>query len=495
VAAAVILSTVASAHMLVHPHREAPLDLPPVRWSHRAKPGSNIPEHLLGEVASATIMLHESLFSKITNAVLPAIIAEARLISIPGKKEKHFSYGDVTLKEFNIGGVTISFEAPNVVVVKLTDLSLATPSTDFDLFAKVLFVHVSCRGTFDVALSKTDVRIKFAFDDNNGVLGITNIDAEVDFGNLDIHHAFHDLLCKIGQDIVQLFVGNIDNVIRNAVAKDISPIMTKVLTKAFTSLAARMRLPIVSAPVATSDSISFDVDLMHRTPPHASRRRAHRRSPPRATLLRNSTFPARDIEVLVPQTSVNVILASVHIDRVIRLNDTTDKLKHFLPAAYAACPNCPLEIEVNLQNAPTAQLSGGAALSVSNALIGVNAINGSQTVDLLDLLLNATALATNFSVSGDIDNDVKFAIAVPTFAVGLQSSGVGPIDTSLLTWLGNLVIQDFIVPDFNRNFHGIPIGPIANVTVSQIEIAFPNAADVGLDITIPPLAQLLQYQA
>lgn len=477
----------------------SPPDLPPIRWTHGTKPQSNIPADMLGDVASATIELHESLFRKIANAVLPAIIADAKRLQIPGKSAKHFRYSTIVLSEFGIDSVSIDFAAPSYVVVHLTGLSLQVPQTDFSVFTKILFIHLSCSGTFKVSVSNTDVTVTLALVDNAGVLGIQDISADVAFGSLNIDHDFPNFFCKVGQDIIQLFIGSIDNIIRNTVEKDISPIMTKALTAAFQAVADKMKLPLVSAPVATANSISFDVDLLHRVPPqHGARatRQMARRAQlfaqhTRRRLLRNSTFPSRDIEVFVPQSSANVILADVQesgaLSRVVTLNDTTAMLRQLIPAAYNACPDCPLQIEVNVQSAPTAQFMGSAGLSVTNTIVGINAVNGSQTVDLVDLLVNASVLATNFSASGALDNVVKFAIAVPTFGMSLYRSAIGPIDTSLLQWLANTVIQDILVPDFNKKFNGLPIAPIANVTVSEIEVAFPGAADVGLDITLPPL--------
>jgi hypothetical protein len=71
--------------------------------------------------------------------------------------------------------------------------------------------------------------------------------------------------------------------------------------------------------------------------------------------------------------------------------------------------------------------------------------------------------------------------------MSLYRSSIGPVDVAVLSPLVQFLLQDVVVPDFNRKFHGIPIKPIANVTVTDIELSFNGAADAGLDIIVPTL--------
>jgi hypothetical protein len=279
------------------------------------------------------------------------------------------------------------------------------------------------------------------------------------------------------------------------VEKDIGPIASKAINQALSIMAQKIKIPLTAQPIATTDSIQLSLNLL---PPTTSRLRRMMRlgsrrnvhgavSPVKVT----SVFPARDIEVFVTRETVDTLLAVIHRrgdlnhHDVLRVN--TSIFQSIIPAAYAACPDCPLEITTSFLQAPTARFASDASLAFIGLIAGLGAKNGTTTVPLLDLNLNGTFTLLNFTVSGDLDNTIKFKLAIPDFAMSLYRSSIGPVDVAVLSPLVQFLLQDVVVPDFNRKFHGIPIKPIANVTVTDIEVSFNGAADAGLDIIVPTL--------
>jgi hypothetical protein len=427
--------------------------------------------------APATVLLHESVFQKIVAEALPVIIDAARKMTIPGQSSEHFDFSTIKLSSFNIASFSIDFGAPNKVNIRLAGLELAVPDTDFDIKDKILFVHLGCKGHFSVSLSKTNIDVSFPLErDSQGNMAFGAGSAAVSFGDLNVNHQFDDFLCKIGQDIVQLFVGNINDLIKNLVEKDISPMATKAINDLFQKLSTSMHFPVLADPSATSDSISVTVNLLDLPKSQP----ALEASRPLA-----SKFPDRDVEVFITQDSFNVVFEQFGQDGRIDVVDaishkyTTDVFKLVLPAAYSVCPNCSLVFSLHFPAAPVVSFNNNCHLDFINAVANIQALNsttkeGNVYTDLFRLSLNGTFAADNVTILGRDANVVDFKISILALYMALIDSHVGDVPVAAVSDIVNLILQDVVVAEFNAKFPGIPVGPIGPIGIEDVEISFDN---------------------
>ena len=446
---------------------------------------------------TATILIHETFFHKLTESLLPVINTAARNLVIPGQTEKHFSFADIKLSEFDLGNLTITFASPNKIMLGLRGLSLQVPQTHFDVYTRIIF-KISCGGYFDVSLSGTNIDIEVDVNEQNGRLQIVAVTPTVTFGSLNVYHRFHSGLCRVGQDIIQLLLGNIDNLIRKLVEKDIAPLLGKAVEGALTKMAAKLPVDLAQPPAASPAGLEIVLDLLKPSavPPAAV---AFRRRPvPLAALLSATatalrlpapltTVPNRDIEIWTSQASVNGLLAhaeaagTLDINKVLPPSVNTTLLRSILPLAYAACPGCPLEIEIDFQTAPAVAFQGNVSITVQQAIFGVNAQAPNRTVvPLLDLLLNLTAGVGNWRIGGNESNTIHFDLSVQTFTLGLYRSNVGNVDVALISGIVGFLLKNVLVPDFNAHFPGITIpgGAVRDIAVNTTG----GQAGFGLDV-------------
>ena len=443
--------------------------------------------------ADVQLELHEAFFRKLTSTLLPVIIETVRKLVIPGESQKHFRFWDVHISEFNIESFAISFAAPDEVRVSLTGLSLQIPSTEFEVMDKILFVKLTCHGHFSAEMSGTNAVLSFPLKRGaDGHFAIGQVSSQVTFGSLAIHEKMDHWLCRIGQDIIQIFIGSITDLIKKLIEKDapakIGELVQKVLDKALTKL----NVNLVSNPVATANSISVTIDLL---PASSQGARASLAIQPAAPRRRSSSaFPARDIEVFTGQNALNNILEyereKGHLSYTKTLKGVnTSVFKTLIPAAYAACPDCPLGITVFFPAAaPTTTVNADTiGLDVLDAVLGLLAVpNATTQLPLLELYLNATGAATNVSVrASGVTESLYFNLALDTFSLSLRRSDIGPFDPSIIGDIIAFILKDVVVPDFNKHFAGVPIPSFGLFNVTALEVALNNGkVDVGLDIDL-----------
>jgi hypothetical protein len=314
-----------------------------------------------------------------------------------------------------------------------------------------------------------------------------------------VYHHFHSAVCRVGQDVIQLFLGNIDKLIRDLVEKEATPIATKAINAIFQKMAAKIHIPLASQPVATSSSIELSFSLL---PPAQQQQqqqlrlpvgRRHRRAPSAKALSAVvSDFPSRDVEVFVTQETVNSLFAHFQAIGHLNIHDVlpinTSIFEKLVPKAFDACPNCPIQITTDFRLAPWAVFNGYATLGFRELVAGISGVQPNGTaIPLIDVSLNGTLETRNWNISGADENTIRFTIEIPVFTMTLWKSNIGPVDVALIQDLMDFVLKDVVVPDFNKKFKGIAIPPIANVTVEDLEVNFNRSADFGLDIIVPKL--------
>jgi len=332
-----------------------------------------------------------------------------------------------------------------------------------------------------------------------------------------------NLLCKVGQSVIQLVIGNIDKLItktiKESVPAAVGPIIQQLLNKQFT----KFPIDIVSQPTITSAGIDITAALL--TYPKAA---AYLQNEVGAPLVATAAPPSnlfrvakpakgslmqmlsmKDDTPMLPPTTValgdsnrdiNLIVSELNVNKALQIYSIEDKLglhtiakstttsvfKDLIPAAFARCPNCNLAFDCTTPEFPPTvnfKQSGNITVTGRNLHVDISAMNGTQKVSLFGLYLNGTIQVINVHSTGTSDSTLMFNLGVPIFEMKLRTSPSGPIPLipavdSLLRGL----IKNVVVPAFNALFPGLAFPPalIQNVLaqVSQDQV------NVGLNIVL-----------
>ena len=467
--------------------------------------------------ANASVSLRASIFQKIFTDLIPWIESEALSIDVPGQSAKHYSFDSFKISSFSIGSATIAFQAPNILKVGMNDISASVPHTHFSVFKKIFDEEmkakgevgpdfkISCSGDFWASISGTSVDFSLALaTDANGKLTVTSVTPNINFGNVDINHDLHSFLCKVGQDIIQLFLGNINNIIKNTAEQEIPKVMTSLIKSLVDKELPKLPLTFVSQPTVVEDTVAISLQLIAPSgdfdaPMHVAS------SPlplsPGFGMLHTMPFTDRDVAGSISDVSFNDIVALLAQDNKFDWNYTfpasesnTSILKPYIPAAYNMCPDCPFKVNYHvLPSSPPFGVfqDGTIEFSFTDVSLGVNARDTNGTVlPLFDLSMNLTFSLTNFSIANhNVTSNIKFLIGIETFGIGLERSFVGPFDIASLSASIESFLQFVVVPLFNAEFKGVPLTFMKNgfgLDQWLIEVKG-NSIVLGANIVVPPL--------
>jgi hypothetical protein len=421
----------------------------------------------LGLDADVTAQIGESLFQKICNLAVPEIVEIGRSITIPGMKFKNFDFNSFKLSEFNIDDIAIGFAAPNQLKVSLTGLSLAVPSTHFDVWTWVIF-KISCGGSFTVSLTSTSMEVTLGMTNVNGKLQFASDgEAQFQWGNIHVGVDFPNFFCKVGQDIIQLFIGSISNLVKAVLEKDLPPKVGPMLATSLTNAFAKIPLTVVGPPALTSSYIQLTVDLI----PSSGSVLLHHRARVRRI---GAALPSRDIDVEIPAVALDNLMLWVQEGGKLNFNKSfpqfnTTLIESLFPAVYHACPGCPFNIGITALEAPTVAFADQSLVMTVNRLatdLSVQFPNGTE-MPFVWLHLNMTVAVDGLMLINNTQV-VTFTLSSMSVTVSVQNSAVGPIDPSVLDGLIKLLINSFLIPDFNKNFKGIALPPGLQQNVLQV---------------------------
>ena len=526
---ALVVTMVAAPVVSAMPHDQAHSSAAASQLLKKAKEVATLHLGAYGEeiVAEATAHLGSTLFNKIGAVVDQAVNTYGKSAVIPGGSSKHFSYDAITFSTFDIGAIDFTFAAPNKVTFDIQNLNIVIPDTGFEVFDKILFIKVHCRGKFSAKVEGTSIKVTLTLDQLNEKLHVSAASADVNFGVLTISHRMDHFLCRVANSIIQLLIGNINDLItkfiREKLPADIGPIVQQLLDKEF----GKIPLTLWTAPVVNSAGIDIGAVLL-KYPTSAAARPVPERAVAASRFLRSSK-PAKgsllqmlslqDKTPLLPISSsavigdstdrdVNLIVTAPNVNKALDIYNKEGKLglnvlakqntsvfKTLLPDAYQRCPNCRLYFQVSMpQSSPTVNLrqNGNITVAGDKIHIAVKAINSndptdppapSTQVDLFTLEINGTIEVINIRPTGTYDCTLLFEVGVPVFTLWVDTSSVGPMPlVPDLSALLRFLIQDVVVPDFNKQFKGLvfPFALIRNVLaqVSQDQV------NVGLNLVL-----------
>ena len=433
--------------------------------------------------ANATARVESELFTKVNDAVVPLLNSLALTQVVPGEKFKHFSYQDLYLSSFNLGGATMSPVAPNKIVMNVVNLSLAVPQTGFGLFLG----PAKCTGHFWMSMTDATLSITVDLSTNpEGHLSFNFVSAKSTYGSLNVKHDLNGVVCSIGQDILQLFLGNIDKRIKELIMNKLPNMMGPKLASATTTELSEIPLKFIGQPVVSSSAIVATVDLL---------------SAPMMMSMFNATAPAttgaaaiaaagaREINLAVPTSSLNMVLSAMTKagklgSSIVVPGSSTAVFKNDLPKAYAACPDCEIKLVFTYRQAPTVSTgSDTVKLSTDDLLVEVRGGSSSTSVELFVLSASGALSVTKLGVTGTDGTSLYFNLAIDKLQLSAYQSNSGTISNAVLSSIQQLV-EDKLVPSFNRQFSGYQMPSKVNngfVSVQQGSVGF------GFDVVIPSI--------
>lgn len=500
-----------------------------------------------------------ALFDILSKTLIPDIVAFAlnnltipgNTITVPGFASAHLEYSAFKLSEFGILDVVFTNSAPNNLDMTVIDLSLTVPKVPFTLYDKLPIIgNVGCDGQFWANTTGANSQISLPFIKNDtagGILDIGNISKySISAGNLVVDHSVSGLLCQIGQDIIELFIKNLNQDIENVVKQMIGPLLAGTAKTLFQGIFAKIPLKLASSPYVdvsiNAMTLPFDVlgflqfveeegkkkkNFHHQQSSFSSqkRRRVLGRKENHQIASSSSSFqpPNVDISIDIPQNTFNDILTFLTAKGNLTFtalrpskNLTTAFLRPYIPIAFSLCPNC--ELEIDIVNSISGNCGGNVSCAAPTIVMSNNTSSSSSGAEI-DFFLHGTALrisaVTNdnktmelFSLAFDGQgglNDITFTIEnliieqlpiiefklanLQNVTCQVKTSNVGPLqDTGAIAWLVQDLFNSLLIPlldEFLTFKIPLPtkIGDSIYLTSPVFEVNKGNLA-IGFDITI-----------
>ena len=446
--------------------------------------------------APANLLLDETLFNKLTAAVIPVINKMAADITIPSVGSKHFDIDSFKIQNFNLGPITFTFTSPSKVTVTLSEISFSIPSVGFKLKDKILFAHIHCKGH---AHASVNIAASFSFDltDTNGKIALNGgTSVKINYKTLNVGYKMDHTLCKIVSKLINFVLGGISDKIKHAIEKNLGPAIQKSLTGALAQAFARLPVSVTGSPKVSGGVLSVPINLAAFLHQQQQQQLA---LPPALSSSRQQQDPllgdlTRDLAVELPASSANVLSEAVFAMGKLRFNHTerhvnTSILHPVIPAAYNICPNCPINIGVDARTVPrVAFTANNFSLTVANLSFDFKAFNQStgQMIPLFTVSTNVGFSVGQFSITTTPNAQVvKFALGVQDINLVVTSSSVGKItDVATVNFIINLV-KNTVVPTFNQAFPGIPVPTSGGFSLNDIFIQIGSGSfQAGFNVKI-----------
>lgn len=440
------------------------------------------------------LRLRQSFMQNLATYLLPDIVKAVGKVTIPGINSTHFTLSPIKLQDFDIQSLDVTL--PNGrVEIAINGLSLTLPKTTFNIRDKVLGLNISCNGYFYGSATGTNASITtgLSLNTTSEKLEFTNVSSAAAFGSLDVNFQFTTFMCEVGENIIELFIGSINEVIKNAIEQKLPSLLSSVIETKGNAILQKIPFSMASPPVISKNYISLTAMLLPIAPPVMLTEPedvfgANRR----ISGVRNTSVPDRDIEVFIPAATLDdmlILLTGLGIfNKNVTLPWNTSLIRTFLPPAYAMCPACPLNVDLALQTPPKIEFGGdNMTLLLDNVDVGLNVINKTHGVmSLLQLSINVTLEIFNWTTHGVNGSTIKFDIGFPEPGdIAVISSSIGPIDLTLIKLLINIALH-VAVPGFNADFKGITlpsfhgfyfkdviIRPTSGLLTAELNMQFP----------------------
>jgi len=424
----------------------------------------------------------EKALQKAINYFLPQLVAAAKTVVIPGESTKHYSYDDIHISSFSIASAVAS-TPNNTLILRLNKISVSVPSTTFHVYDKILGIKISCHGELTASITNTNMSFSLKILDKNGKADIQAVVTSVQFGSVHVSHKFHSV-CKIVDDIVEIFIGDVNKKLEEAIKKDVPDAIQKELNKVAVEIMAEfttiikidkyseLDYSLVTNMITPKNVLTFNVkgEFKSVVTPKESSLVASAMPPP---VVKSDVCVQINQYVLNTATEVytnaGVFAGSENYSTTAKLNTSIPLIG---PAMYKLCPNCNVVARWGILGKaqggiiPVFNIKNGSIyLTLVASLLDIDLVNATyKKNNVLDTMVNITASA---SVSVNVSNPAIFLkIALEHFEFEVKSSLLPgpPIDLKHISVLIQSLLQVFVVPLINSKLPVIPIPRIKEIS-------------------------------
>lgn len=435
------------------------------------------------------IGVSQKLLQKAINHYLPQLVASAKKVVIHVPSDKHYSCDDIHISSFNIASAVASF-TNNTVFLKLDKISVAIPSTTFHVFDKILGVKISCHGELTASIINTNMSFSVKILNQGGKAIVQAKVQYVHFGSVKVSHKFHSV-CKIVDDIVEVFIGNVNKKLEDAIKKDVPDAIQKELNTLAEEIMAEFT-GIVKVDKYSELDYSLVTNML--TPAHVLtfNVKAEFKSvvdPKESALVASVMAPSAvksDAVVQINQYVLNTA-AEVYTNAGAfvgtEIYSTTAKLNTSLPIIgpllFKLCPVCNVTVNWGILTKahggiiPVFTIKNGSIyLNVVASALDINLINSTHKLpNVINALVNITG-----SVSISIDTsqtDIILKVGLSHFEFEIKSSLLPgpPIDPKKFNGLIQSLLKTFVIPLINSRLHPIPLPSIKEIALVNPMIA------------------------
>jgi len=334
---------------------------------------------------------------------------------------------------------------------------------------------------------------------NSGAIKAT-VDSDVAWGTLSVDHELTSSVCSFIEDIVELFIGDINKKIEEAVEEEIPSVLDQVfqqlLDDALATFGTQVELPddvlfdyTAMNLLTTTDSAKFEVLGQFKDKNNPD-------NPTNFTpVAMSGGFPVHEANVQISEFPLNTA-SEIYTSKGLLAYDTEVPHSIFDPdviPGIACGSDCYAFANFWVTSPPNATFNGAPDyrdyVEVNAAYVNLSyaSNNGSGPICLVEV--NAVLTAT-FNVSSKDGKDVvTVTMEKSKIDYSIVQSYVGIIDTLLIKAAITFAVDEFCLL-FNTLFPGIPL-PIElgkGIVVSTID-TYQNlhTVDVGADVLFPSL--------
>lgn len=453
---------------------------------------------VLANFGGLIVSVQESLLEETLQFYVPEIKQAFSSFTVPGGSSNGVSYGDITLDNGDFSSVHISLLDGAGAKLDITSLSFKMEHTSFS----VKKYGITCKGSIWGSLSGTDANGIASLGISNGAVKAT-VDTNIVWGTLSIDHELSNDFCSFIDDIVELFIGDINKKIEDVVKSQIPAVLEQVfqelLDKGLSTFGTQVELPDdvlfdytavdldTQANIATFEVLGQFKDKKYPNKPTNF-------TPNEMTL----GFPIYEANAMISEFPVNTA-SEVYTAKGLLAYQAWVPHSIFDPDIIPGI-NCGADCTA-LANfwvtlPPNATFYGSPnyydLVEVNNAYVNLSytSNNGSGAICLVEL---DAVLSATFNVSVKNGKDVvSVTMDKAKIAYDIVKSYVGFFDRILLEAAIKFAVDEFCIL-FNSLFPGIPL-PVditQGIKISTLKkYQRLHTVDVGVDVSFPKQKKL-----
>jgi len=447
----------------------------------------------LAAIGGLIVSVQVKLLDQVLQFYVPDIKSAFSNMTIPGGSSSGVSYNDITLDNGDFSSARVSLIDGAGAKLDITEISFTMEHDDF----WVEKYGITCKGHVWGSLTGTNASAVASIGISNGAI-IATVDSDISWGKLSVDHKLTSSFCSFIEDIVELFVGDINNKIEAAVKKNIPSILEQVfqqlLDDALSTFGTQVELPndvlfdyTALNLLTTTNDARFEVLGQFKDKNHPD-------LPTNCTPYAMTIgFPSHEANAQISEFPLNTA-SEVYTAK--GLLAYTAEVPHsifdpdIIPGIDCGS-DCNAFADFWVTLPPNATFNGApdygdyVEVNAAYANLSYTSNNGSGPICLVEM--NAVLTAT-FNISAQDGKDfVSVTMKQSKIDYAIVKSYVGIIDTLLIKAAISFVVDEFCVL-FNTLFPGIPL-PIElgkGVELSTL-VTYQNlhTVDVGADVTFP----------